>query len=202
MEFYQKLQALRKQKNMTQEELAQKLYVSRTAVSKWESGRGYPNIDSLKTIAKEFDVSIDELLSNDELIELANTENKRKVRGLQNIVYAILDVLMLCFIFLPFYGKQVGDYVQSVNLLSYSGENAFITVMFFALLIAMAIVGVAEFICLKPFEKATHILNTISIILHLSTILFFALSRQPYVTALLLVFLIVKGTVNVVKAKI
>ena len=46
MEFYQRLQELRKQKGLTQEELADKLYVSRTAISKWESGRGYPNIDS------------------------------------------------------------------------------------------------------------------------------------------------------------
>ena len=47
MEFHEKLQELRRQKGITQEELAQALYVSRAAVSKWESGRGYPNIDSL-----------------------------------------------------------------------------------------------------------------------------------------------------------
>ena len=54
MELNKKLQQLRKQKNLTQEELAEALYVSRTAISKWESGRGYPNIDSLKAIAKFF----------------------------------------------------------------------------------------------------------------------------------------------------
>ena len=54
MEFNKKLQELRKQKGLTQEELAEKLFVSRTAVSKWESGRGYPNIDSLKEIARFF----------------------------------------------------------------------------------------------------------------------------------------------------
>ena len=48
MEFNEKLQELRKGKGLTQEELAQAIFVSRTAVSKWESGRGYPNIDSLK----------------------------------------------------------------------------------------------------------------------------------------------------------
>ena len=48
MEFREKLQELRKQRGLTQEELAEKLFVSRTAISKWESGRGYPNIDSLK----------------------------------------------------------------------------------------------------------------------------------------------------------
>ena len=48
MEFHEKLQELRKKKGLTQEELAEMLFVSRTAVSKWETGRGYPSIDSLK----------------------------------------------------------------------------------------------------------------------------------------------------------
>ena len=56
MEFNEKLQQLRKQKGITQEELAESLYVSRTAISKWESGRGYPNIESLKAIARFFGV--------------------------------------------------------------------------------------------------------------------------------------------------
>ena len=51
MEFNEKLQELRKSRGMTQEELAEALYVSRAAVSKWESGRGYPSIDSLKDIS-------------------------------------------------------------------------------------------------------------------------------------------------------
>ena len=71
MEFHEKLQQLRKQNHMTQEDLAQRLYVSRTAVSKWESGRGYPNLESLKAISKLFSVTIDELLSNEELIDLS-----------------------------------------------------------------------------------------------------------------------------------
>ena len=65
MEFHEKLQQLRQQKDLTQEQLAQQLFVSRTAISKWESGRGYPNLESLKGISKLFSVSIDELLSND-----------------------------------------------------------------------------------------------------------------------------------------
>ena len=59
MEFHEKLQQLRKQKGLTQEQLADQLYVSRAAVSKWESGRGYPNIDSLKALAKFYSVTID-----------------------------------------------------------------------------------------------------------------------------------------------
>ena len=62
MEFNEKLQELRKGRGLTQEELAEELFVSRTAVSKWESGRGYPSIDSLKAISRYFSVTIDELI--------------------------------------------------------------------------------------------------------------------------------------------
>ena len=62
MEFHEKLLELRKSRGLTQEELAEALYVSRTAVSKWESGRGYPGIDSLKEISRFFSVTIDELI--------------------------------------------------------------------------------------------------------------------------------------------
>ena len=78
MELNQKLQELRKQKGLTQEELAESLYVSRTAISKWESGRGYPNIESLKAIAKFFSVTVDELLSTDEVLTIAEEDNKQK----------------------------------------------------------------------------------------------------------------------------
>lgn len=62
MEFNEKLQELRKQKGMTQEELAEKLYVSRTAVSKWESGASDPSTSNLLTLAKLFNTTAEELL--------------------------------------------------------------------------------------------------------------------------------------------
>ena len=76
MEFHEKFQELRKSRGLTQEELAESLYVSRTAVSKWESGRGYPSIDSLKAIAGYFSVTIDDLLSGEKLLFIAEVENK------------------------------------------------------------------------------------------------------------------------------
>ena len=71
MEFNEKLQELRKSRSMTQEELAEALFVSRTAISKWESGRGYPSIDSLKEISRYFSVTIDDLICSDEMISVA-----------------------------------------------------------------------------------------------------------------------------------
>ena len=76
MEFHEKLQELRKSRGLTQEELAGILFVSRTAISKWESGRGYPSIDSLKEISNYYSVTIDDLLSGEKLLSIAEKENK------------------------------------------------------------------------------------------------------------------------------
>ena len=87
MEFNEKLQELRKRRGLTQEELAEALYVSRTAISKWESGRGYPSIDSLKAIAGYFSVTIDELLSGDEVLAIAEEDHKQKEMQSRDLVF-------------------------------------------------------------------------------------------------------------------
>ena len=92
MEFHEKLQALRKAKGLTQEELAEALYVSRTAISKWESGRGYPSIDSLKQISSYFSVSIDDLLSGEKLLLLAEKEHKSNIQNICDLLFGIADV--------------------------------------------------------------------------------------------------------------
>ena len=79
MEFHEKLAELRKNRGLTQEELAEALYVSRTAVSKWESGRGYPSIDSLKELSRFFSVSIDELICPQEMITAAENDKKAEI---------------------------------------------------------------------------------------------------------------------------
>lgn len=97
MEFNEKLQELRKQKGLTQEELAESLYVSRTAISKWESGRGYPNIESLKAIAKFYSVTIDELLSGEEVLTIAEEDQKQKESHLRDLVFGLLDLSVAMF---------------------------------------------------------------------------------------------------------
>ena len=101
MEFNEKLQELRKQKGITQEELAKKLYVSRTAISKWESGRGYPNIDSIKAISKFFSITIDELLSTDEALMIAEEESKEKEKHFCDLAFGLLDFCFAMLLFLP-----------------------------------------------------------------------------------------------------
>ena len=94
MEFNEKLQELRKSKGLTQEELAEALYVSRTAVSKWESGRGYPSIDSLKEISRFFSVTIDELICPEEIITAAQEEKTAFADQLLALICGTLDILL------------------------------------------------------------------------------------------------------------
>ena len=86
MELSEKLQKLRHREGLTQEELAGALYVSRTAISKWESGRGYPSVDSLRAIAEYFSVTLDELLSTDGLLSAAGTEEIAEAAGVAGAV--------------------------------------------------------------------------------------------------------------------
>lgn len=66
MEFNEKLQQLRTGKNLTQEQLAEQLYVSRTAISKWESGQSVPDILNCDALAKLYDVELDDLIHYDQ----------------------------------------------------------------------------------------------------------------------------------------
>lgn len=107
MELSEKLQELRKEKGLTQEELAEALFVSRTAISKWESGRGVPNIESLKAISKFFSVSIDELLSGEEILKIADEDNKQKEKHTRDLVFGLLDCSLIMFLFLPLRPQKI-----------------------------------------------------------------------------------------------
>ncbi len=61
---------------MTQDELAEKLFVTRTAVSKWETDKGFPSVDSLKEISKLFGISIDSLVSDGEIENRKNADDR------------------------------------------------------------------------------------------------------------------------------
>lgn len=89
MTFGQKLKKLRTENNMTQEELAEALFVTRTAISKWETDKGYPGIDSLKAISDYFKISIDDMLSE------ADVENKRQLDDKKSKKFYITAVSFL-----------------------------------------------------------------------------------------------------------
>lgn len=193
MEFHEKLQNLRKKYGMTQQELADKLYVSRTAVSKWESGKGYPNIDSLKSIAALFSVSVDELLSGGEILEFAESDGKSRVEKTCGLIFGLLDVIATGLAFLPLYGKTDGGIVRAVTLLGNPDASRGIVTAFFAMLSILTATGVAEIaVRYTASGKPVLFVNAVSVAIHMAAILLFALARQPYATAILFVLYALK----------
>lgn len=193
MEFNEKLQQLRKENNLTQDQLAEKLFVSRTAVSKWETGKGYPNIESLKCISKLFSISIDDLLSGEELISLASNENRLNINRLFSLVFGILDVITLAFLFLPLYARQDSDMIRTVSLSANPDANAVTSMIYLAFPILMAAAGIAQIVSQHSLiERWQRIARNGSLLLHALSVFALVVTRQPYAASLLFLFFLVK----------
>lgn len=193
MEFNEKLQQLRKQMGLTQEELAEALFVSRTAVSKWEQGKGYPNIESLKAIAKFFDVTIDELLSSEQVLSVAEEDNKQKRVHIRDLIFSLLDISALMFFFLPLFGEKTDGKVLEVSLLSLTAVAPYIKLTFI-LVVALVVLWGVLMLVMQNLNSAffTKYKCTVSFLLSVIGILLFVLCLQPYVSTVLFVFLIIK----------
>lgn len=89
MTFGEKIKKLRNQNNLTQEQFAETLFVTRTAVSKWETNKGLPGIDTLKLISSTFNLSLDELISDD-VLECKKLIDKQRAK----IMYTIAMVFL------------------------------------------------------------------------------------------------------------
>lgn len=193
MEFHEKLQELRKQKGLTQEELAGILSVSRTAISKWESGRGYPNIDSLKAIAKYFSVTIDQLLSGDELLTIAEEDTKQTKTNACNLIFSLLDISALALLFLPLFADRIGDDIREVSLLFLTNIAAYLTISYFVVVFGMMASGIVVLTTQNNeranFSKTAQIL---SIFINTLGVLLMIISLQPYAATFLFIFLIIK----------
>lgn len=202
MEFNEKLHELRKSKGMTQEELADALYVSRTAVSKWESGRGYPNIESLKEISKYFSVSIDELLSGDKLISIAEKENKDNIKNMCDLLFGIVDLFSVILIILPLYPNVVNGFIYSVNLLSYTQATEFNIIVYWVMFISLFCTGVLKLVLTKTcIRKGNEAVTGISIVLNIVIVITLALTRQVYAVIVAFLLLVVKGAIALKREK-
>ena len=194
MEFNEKLQELRKQKELTQEELAEKLYVSRAAVSKWESGRGYPNIESLKAIAKFFSVTVDELLSTDEVLTIAEEDGKQKEKHFRDLIYGLLDICIALLLFLPFFAEDADGIIQSVSLIALDGVQVYLKIAYLAVVIGTTVMGILT-LTLQNCQATAWVKSetTISLILGALLVLLFMISSQPYAAVFAFVLLTIKA---------
>lgn len=184
---------LRKQKGMTQEELAKCLYVSRTAISKWESGRGTPNIESLKAIAVFFSVSVDELLSSDEILALAEQTQKQTKKRFCDLIFGFLDVCMVLLLFLPFFATRVEGTIRGVSLLKFGSVQPYLKVLYVVLVGGMITWGILTLALQSCEVKAwLKIKNKISLVFGAVLVLLFILGLQPYAAVFALALLALK----------
>ena len=188
MELHEKLQQLRKQSGLTQEELAEKLYVSRTAISKWESGRGYPSIDSLKALSKFFSVSIDTLLSGDELLDVAEENQKQSKNSFFNMIFGLMDLSAVMLLFLPLFAEEEDLLIRGVSLLSLTQISPYLKIFYFVSVLGM----IASGILMLALQNCRNSLwmkskNKISFAWGIASILLFILGSHPYAAIFTLV---------------
>lgn len=189
MEVNKKIQKLRKENNLTQDQLAERLGVSKIYVARIENGKILPSVKDIKNIARILDVNVSDLTSFDDLIFIAENDNYNRLDRKTTLFFAILDILSISFIFMPFYVKNN----NAMTLIELKPLSSLLYIAYLVLLIVSFIVGVLEII-FSANNKKNKLKNVkiISVVVYAFSILIFALSKQSYITAFLFLFLMIK----------
>ncbi len=194
MELYEKLQKLRKERGLTQDQLAEVLFVSRTAVSKWETGRGVPSMDSLQMLSKFYEITLDELLRAEEVVAVAKRENKENLSRFAACIDGIFNAVALLGLLLPLYKTKVGDVFYSVPLYQFQGK---LSLLFWTLTVLLSACGITQ-IFLRQWRWQRY-LRILGFGLNAASTALLILCGQPYPAVLFFTLLLFKGTVMVIK---
>jgi len=184
----------RTKRNMTQMNLADEMGVSYQAVSNWERGRGMPSIESLKAISKFFAVTLDDLLSSEELLVIAEDDHKQKEKHIRDMIYGLLDCSMALLFLLPFFGQKTNGAIQEVSLLALTEIQLYLKILYLVIVIGMTALGVLILALrncncvfwIRNKSKVSLLVNTIGVFL-------FIVSQQPYAAVFVFAFLIIKA---------
>lgn len=114
MELNEKIKKYRKEAGLSQEELASKIYVSRTLITKYESRSAFPTQENLEKIAATLNVKVEDLLSDKEKSEIVEKSFKTNQMFwmILNICFASISVILLLLSVIPFYQYSSYDYSQ------------------------------------------------------------------------------------------
>lgn len=121
MNFPEKLKALRKEKGLTQEELSREIFVSRSLISKYESGAVYPTKENAEKLALYFDVRISDLIDNEDTVQLIlkKNDNTDKINFILSCIIITICSLATLLVFIPMLKVSYYDYSQGVPLINY-----------------------------------------------------------------------------------
>lgn len=123
MSLGKNIQKLRKENNLSQEQLAQKCNVSRQTISRWESDEVLPDTNNLITLAKLFNVTLDSMVFDDNQQIINNKENKKfiwKKIGIISIIINIIIVVSLVVVMNPFSKPKS---IEGIYYVNYSGNQ-------------------------------------------------------------------------------
>ena len=201
MELNEKIKKYRKEAGLSQEDLAIKIYVSRTLITKYESGSAFPTQENLEKIAIALNVKVEDLLSDKEKNEIVEKSFKTNQRFwmILSICFASISVILLLLSVIPFY--QYGSYDYSV--VSYPDNPTPVLVTGYASIIGATLrVG-------NPISVINIVLLLLSIILSLLS--FLNLNKRPlkiirlcsivvFVASLVLFFISFATMISIVNA--
>lgn len=142
MNLSEKIIKIREDNNLTQDEMAEKIFVTRQAISKWERGISYPSLDVLRLISKEFKISMNNLLDVSE-----NEKSKEyKPIGFKHYGFIIIYVVMLLFL---------GGILATFNILSIQANAELWELVVYNVLICLVICSVIYMLIqsIVPFCK-------------------------------------------------
>lgn len=191
MELSEKIQKLRKEQGLTQEQFAEQLFVSRTAVSKWETGRGTPSMESLKQIANLLHITLDQLLSTEEIVVIAESENKENIKRFASYIDGIINLAALLGLLLPLYKIEDNGFFYSVPLYQLGGWQR---IVFWIPPVIMMICGIAQMLLAgSENTKMNTAANVIGTAAHISAIILLILCAHPYPAVLFFFLFAMKG---------
>lgn len=150
-------------------------------------------MDSLKAIAKYYSLTVDQLLSGEEVLNLAEEDHKQKKRYACDLIFGLLDLSVVLFLFLPLFGQKTEEMIQSVSLLSLTEVASWLRLAYFAAVLAMTLMGIVTLAlqnCTAAFWQKYK--NAISLLLNMAGVLLLILSTQPYGAILLLMYFMIK----------
>lgn len=201
MELNERIKKYRKEAGLSQEDLASKIYVSRTLITKYESGSAFPTQENLEKIAIALNVKVEDLLSNEEKNEIVEKSFKANQRFwmILSICFTSISVILLLLSVIPFY--QYGGYDYSA--VSYPDNPTPVYVTGYA-----SIIG-ATLRAGNPISVINIVLLLLSIILSLLS--FLNLNKRPlkiirfcsvvvFVASLVLFFISFATMISIVSA--
>ena len=153
-----------------------------------------PSIESLKAISKFFAVTLDDLLSGEELLVIAEDNYKQKEMYIRDMIYGLLDCSMALLFLLPFFGQKTDGIIQGVSLLALTEIQIYLKYLYFMVVVGMIAIGVLTLMlhnCNAAFwvqnkSKLSLLFNTIGVCL-------FIVSQQPYAAVFIFMILIIKA---------